>query len=341
MPETILVTGASGFVASHIIQRFLEAGYNVRGTVRSASSAEIVQSRYPPEYTDQLSFAIVPDIAVPGAFDSAVRDVSGVIHTASPFFLAVTDNEADLLQPAIQGTLNLLNAIAAHGPTVSRVVVTSSFAAILDLMKGLRPGYRYTEADWNPCTYEEAKLTTDVSFAYCASKALAERKLWDWMSQQQQGQPTFSVTTICPPWIFGPALGEPNRGNNRLNESSEVIYNLINGSRSNVPDHDFLAFANVSDVAEAHYQAYTREEAGGERFLVSGGRFLYGEACEVIRKRFPQLRKKVPHAGGGAAVETYVADGSKAERVLGLRYRSLEDTLVETVDDLLRRFPVK
>ncbi|PYH40460.1 SDR family oxidoreductase [Aspergillus saccharolyticus JOP 1030-1] len=338
MPETLLVTGASGFVASHIIQRFLEAGYNIRGTVRSASTAETVKSRYPPDQANRLSFTIVPDIAAPGAFDSAVKDVCGVIHTASPFALTVADNEKDLLQPAIQGTLNVLDSIAAHGTAVRRVVVTSSFAAILDLSQGLRPGYRYTEADWNPCTYEEAKTTTDASVAYCASKALAERKLWEWV-ESAAPPPTFSVTTICPPWIFGPALGNPqHKGNNRLNESTETIWNLVNGSRTEVPDHDFLAFANVKDVAEAHYQAYTRAEAGGERFLVAGGRFLYQEACGILREKFPQLGDKVPYRANAGSVETYIADGSKAERVLGLQYRSLEETLVETVEDLLKRF---
>ncbi|RAH84652.1 NAD(P)-binding protein [Aspergillus japonicus CBS 114.51] len=337
MPETILVTGASGFVASHVIQRFLDAGYDIRGTVRSASSAETVKSRYPPEYVDRLSFAIVPDMAAPGAFDKAVQNVSGVIHTASPFSLTVSDNETDLLQPAIQGTLNILDSVSAHGRTVRRVVVTSSFAAMLDLNQGLRRDYRYTEADWNPCSYEEAKLTPDVSVAYCASKALAERKLWEWVESADKPL-TFSVATICPPWVFGPALGDPNKGHNRLNESAETIWNLVNGSRAEVPQNDFMAFANVHDVAEAHYQAYTRPEAGGERFLVAGGRFLYQEACEIIRKRFPDLKDKVPYREGGALDETYVADGSKAEKVLGLRYRNLEDTLVETVDDLLKRF---
>ncbi|RAH42905.1 SDR family oxidoreductase [Aspergillus brunneoviolaceus CBS 621.78] len=339
MPETILVTGASGFVASHIIQRFLAGGYNIRGTVRSASTAETVKSRYPPEYVERLSFAIVPDIAAPGAFDKAVQNVCGVIHTASPFSLTVSDNETDLLQPAIQGTLNVLDAVSAHGPTVRRVVFTSSFAANLDLTQGLRQGYRYTEADWNPCSYEEAKLTPDVSLAYCTSKALAERKVWEWVDSAAKAKPlTFDVATICPPWVFGPALGDPNKGHNRLNESAETIWNLVNGSRAEVPENDFMAFANVHDVAEAHYQAYTRPEAGGQRFLVAGGRFMYQEACEIIRKRFPELKDKVPYQEGGSRVETYVADGSKAQKVLGLRYRNLEDTLVETVEDLLKRF---
>jgi nucleoside-diphosphate-sugar epimerase len=331
MSDTILVTGASGFLASHILLAFLEAGYKVRGTVRSPETAVRVASRY-PQFTDQLSFAIVRDIAAPHAFDEAVKGVAGVIHTASPFVLDITDNARDLLQPALQGTLNILKAVWEHNSAVQRVVVTSSFASILDLNQGLRPGYRYTEADWNPCTYEMAKATTNVAMAYCASKSLAERGLWDWVAD---AKPKFSVATICPPWIFGPTIDD---GSGKLNESTEVIWNLINGSRREaVPVNDFAAFAHVKDVAEAHLKAYVEEKAANQRFIVAGGQFLYQDACDIIRRRFPELKDMVPKGEPGTCVETYLADGSKAAEILGLKYRDLEKTLVDTVGDLLNK----
>ncbi|KAL3459202.1 hypothetical protein BJX64DRAFT_279357 [Aspergillus heterothallicus] len=239
MSETILVTGASGFLASHIILAFLEAGYKIRGTVRSNSTAEKVKSRYP------------------------------------------RDNEKDLLQLATQGTLNITKAVAEREPNVRRVIVTASFASMLDLDQAFRPGYRYTEADWNPCTYETA-----------------------------HNKPPFSVTTICPPWIFGPTIDD---GLTKVNESTETIWNLINGSLKDVFDNDFAAFVNIHDAAEAHLKAYETEKAANQRFLVAGGRFLKQEACDIIRRRF------------------------RAKEVLGIEYRSLEDTLIESVQDLLRK----
>lgn len=77
MPETILVTGASGYVASHVIRQFLEAGYKVRGTVRNEASAEKVRHAH-AQYADNLSFSYVKDMSVPGAFDEAVQGVDGV-----------------------------------------------------------------------------------------------------------------------------------------------------------------------------------------------------------------------------------------------------------------------
>lgn len=179
-------------MATHIISSFLSAGYNVRGTVRSEKSAEAVKKTH-SDHASQLSFSIVPDIAAPNAFDSAVKDVDGVIHNASPFAFNVSDNEKELLLPAIQGTKSCLSAVKKFAPKVKRVVVTSSFAAIVDMSKGMRPGYVYTEKDWNPCTYEEAK-EGDGATAYCASKAFAERAAWEFGEDPEVG---FDVVTIC------------------------------------------------------------------------------------------------------------------------------------------------
>jgi len=332
--QTILVTGASGYVASHILHAFLSAGYNVRGTIRSTSSIDTIKAAH-KQYASQLSFAVVPDISAPDAFDDAVKGVSGIIHTASPFVITPEDVERDLLKPAIRGTLNVLEAAAAHGDaSLSRVVITSSFAAIVDLSQGYRPGYTYSETDWSPVSYEAAANSPqpDGGFAYCASKLLAEKAAWDWMKEHA---PSFTLSVINPPWIFGPTL-YPITSMARLNESTETIYKLINGSLKAVPATDFAGFSHVRDVALAHLRAYEVEEAAGQRFLV-GNHFDYQTAVDVIRKQFPELQERTPEGvlGAGATEKVYQVNGSKAERVLGLKYTSLEVTLRETVEGLL------
>lgn len=84
MSQTLLVTGASGYIAAHVIHQLLEAGYKVRGTVRSESSAQKVRETH-SRYADALSFSYVKDIAAPGAFDEAVVGVDGVriLNTSS------------------------------------------------------------------------------------------------------------------------------------------------------------------------------------------------------------------------------------------------------------------
>jgi nucleoside-diphosphate-sugar epimerase len=87
-----------------------------------------------------------------------------VLHTASPFHFNVQDPVKDFLDPAIKGTTGILKAIKAYSPTVKRVVVTSSFASIVN--PDQHPPV-YSEEHWNPVTWEQA---LDHSKVYRASK---------------------------------------------------------------------------------------------------------------------------------------------------------------------------
>lgn len=257
--QTILVTGANSYVAGHIIKVALEKGYHVRGTVRSESSTAKVRAKF-AAYGSKLSFGIVPDITKADFYEAGFADpttpITGVINVAAPFVLKTDNNRRDLLDPAVGGARAILEAARRYGPHVRRVVNTSSFAAILDLGQGYRPGYTYTEADWNPMTYDQA-AAADAVTAYCASKGLAERAMWDWLAAEK---PRFSLATINPPWVFGPHVGGV-ADTKHLNESSHALYALLGAKE--VPAVDFAGFADVRVVAEAHIAAFEREEAAG------------------------------------------------------------------------------
>ncbi|KAJ9221648.1 hypothetical protein DTO027B5_6369 [Paecilomyces variotii] len=335
--KKVLVTGASGFVAAHIIQVFLEAGYAVKGTVRSESTAEKVRSTY-PKYADKLSFAIVPDMAVPDAFDEAVKGVEGIIHTATPFQIQVEDNERDLLRPAIDGTVNILRSAKKFAPQVRRVVIISSFAAIGDFSKGNRPGYTYTEADWNPMSYEEAaKKETPGALAYCAAKALAERSAWDFIKNEK---PNFDLVTLCPPMVYGPNINATT-DLSKLNTSSADIYQLMAPGRKptdEMPQTSFWSWVDVRDVALAHLRAYEIPEAGNQRFFLCNGNFSYQMMCDILRENIPELRDRVPigkPGSGFGGVELYKTDASKAEKVLGIKFRPLEVPVVDAARSFL------
>lgn len=349
--ETVLISGGSGFIASHIVKSFLDAGYKVRATVRSDSTKEKVkkiQKNHP-----NLSYAIVPDGQADGAYDEAVKGVDGVsqhrsfqqlfslanqaqvIHTASPFVLQVEDNERDLLKPAIQGTVGILKSIKANAPNVKRVVITSSFASILDLDKGARVGYTYTEKDWNPVTREFAQKSTDGSVGYCASKTLAEKAAWSFIETEK---PNFDLATICPPMVYGPAVPDSIQSLDldKLNTSSSDIYRLMNGSSTEVPDTAFFAFVDVRDVAEAHLKAYSVAAAGGQRYFTTGGRLTYQAVCDIIRKEYPQLKEKTPEGKPGYnGPESYAVNGEKLTKELGIDYTPLDKSIKDMVDEFL------
>lgn len=327
--QTILVTGASGFVAAHVLNSFLKAGYKVRGTVRSDQSANAVRKSH-AKYADQLSFAIVKDVAAPGAFDEAVKGVDGVIHTASPFQMDVEDNERDLLDPAIKGTTGILEAIQKNNPDVKRVVITSSFASIIDMSKGLWPEHTYTEADWNPVTYQEAKEGSGP-VAYCASKVFAEKAAFEYV---EKNKPNFTVSTICPPMIYGPNEHEVT-DLSKLNTSSADIYRLMNGSEKEVPDTSFFAFADVRDVGDAHMKAYETAGAAQQRYFITSGNFTYQEFCDIIRKNVPEVKDKVPVGKPGSkGPECYKVSNEKAKKELGLTFRSMEECVTDSARNL-------
>jgi nucleoside-diphosphate-sugar epimerase len=103
-------------------------------------------------------------------------------------------------------------------------------ASILDLSKGNRPGYTYTDEDWNPATYEEALKNDNGAFVYCASKKLAEKTGWDFIKSEK---PNFSLATVCPPMVYGPVI-QPIESLNHLNESTADIYRFMNSSAEKV-----------------------------------------------------------------------------------------------------------
>ena len=74
--STVLVTGINGYIASHIADQLLEAGYRVRGTARDVSKVEKMAALWDNKFgTGKFELAIVTDMAPDGAFDEAVKGV--------------------------------------------------------------------------------------------------------------------------------------------------------------------------------------------------------------------------------------------------------------------------
>jgi nucleoside-diphosphate-sugar epimerase len=239
----VLLTGGSGFIAHHVLNTLLAHGHSVITTVRSEEKAQKVRSATdaPPS---KLGFAIVPDIAVEDAFDDVIQSANppfdAVIHTASPFRFDITDVKKELLDPAIIGTTGILKSIKRFGPTVKHVVITSSFAAVIDSNKGLAPGYVYSENDWNPITEDEAMA--NASGGYKGSKTFAERAAWEFVEKEKPG---FTLTTMNPPLVLGPI--EPKlQGLESLNTSNQRIRNIVQGkAKEEIPETGTFLWVDV------------------------------------------------------------------------------------------------
>ncbi|KAI1656406.1 NAD(P)-binding protein [Daldinia decipiens] len=315
---TILITGAGGYVGGQIVREALESGYNVRITARTESSAARTISHY-PSYASSLSSTIVPDMTVLESYAAAFADgsIEGIVHSASPLNFNPQDNVRDLLDPATKGATTILEAALKYGGSkVRRVVATSSLAAVVDPEKGTRPGHSYDEKDWNPVTWDSA-VKAQAVIAYVSSKALAERAMWAWMD----GHPDagFALATICPPWVFGPYAHELS-STAAISESVALLNNIIDSP--SVPPFDFGGYADSREVAAAHIRALEVPEA----------------AVDAAREALPEARERLPvgKVGDWSPVDAYRIDGSKATRVLGLKYGTLKDTAVETYKELFR-----
>ncbi|KAH8799823.1 hypothetical protein F5884DRAFT_117849 [Xylogone sp. PMI_703] len=328
----VLLTGGSGFVASHVLDSLLQSGFHVVVTVRSEDKGRKILAAYPRVTRDQLSYVIVRDIVEEGAFDNAVKTeppFQFVIHTASPYHFNIQDPVKDFLDPAIKGTTGILKSVKAYAPTVKRVVITSSSAAIIN--PGNHPKV-YDETIWGVTTWEQA---LDPRLTYRASKIYAEKAAWDFVKNEK---PNFDLVTINPPLIFGPTPIHLSSLDD-LNTSNHRIRDMIQGKSKDVlpPTGPIFIFADARDAAQAHVRAIEVPEAGGHRFFVVGGYFSNKKIADVIRESHPELASKLPSkdAPDDMPAEIYGIDNSKSRKILGLSYRDLKTSVDDAVKSML------
>ncbi|QRV84238.1 NADPH-dependent methylglyoxal reductase GRE2 protein [Ceratobasidium sp. AG-Ba] len=337
MSQNVLLTGGNGFIAVHIIVYLLQHGHTITTTVRSESKTTYLRNKFSSAVNEgQLKFAIVGDITVPGAFDEVIKSnrFDAVLHTSSPFVFDVKDITNELLLPAINGTTEILKSVKAHGPSVKRVVVTSSFASIVDLAQGNRPGYAYSEKDWNPITFESAQK--DTVAGYYGSKKLAEKAAWEFMETES---PNFELVTLCPPMVYGPVLQEVP-AMNKLNTSSTAFYSIFTGETKELKFPGVWLWVDVRDIALAHVRAIEKPGVGGQRFLISQGTFNVGQVADFIWKHYPEraeakgISKSTPEVGYPAE-GNYYPDNTKSKQLLGLEYNSFENMLKDQLDQFV------
>jgi dihydroflavonol-4-reductase len=268
MTETVLLTGASGFLAKHIALKLLNAGYNVRGTLRRMDRAGEVRAAVAPHLVDgagTLDFVQV-DLESDAGWDKATAGVTAVVHTASPFPIAQPKDPAVLIRPAVEGTERVLKAAAAAG--VRRVVLTSSSVAIFNEAK---LDTLHDEADW-------CDPSLPATSPYARSKTLAERAAWDLAKTHG-----LQLTAINPAFILGPPLDE-NYGS-----SLGLVERLLRGRDPMLPPFGFPV-VDVRDVAEMHLRALQQPETAGKRYISAAGSMAMVDMGRTLKAAYPVRR---------------------------------------------------
>jgi dihydroflavonol-4-reductase len=337
--STVCVTGASGFIAGQTIRELLARGFKVRGTVRG----EVDGSQY--AYLKQLPGAdeglelMRADLTQPGSFDTAIASCDYVIHAASPYLLDSKKPQEEMVDPAVNGTLNVLQA-CANTSSVKRVVLTSSLAAITDEPDDQ---HVFTETDWN----SKSSLSRN---AYFYSKALAEQAAWHFMREQAR---KFDLVALNPCMVIGEAIGPG------LNSSNQVICDLLSGTYPGVMALNFC-MVDVCDVARAHVLALDKHDAEG-RYICYSEAMTMGEIVDFLREagcsnyRLPRrdmsagwissvvkLLSYTQPSGAGDFIRSHLGktmriSNAKIRAELGMEFRPVRDTLVDTVEDLIRQ----
>lgn len=279
MPD-VLVTGATGYIARHVVVQLLDAGHTVRGTARSASALDTLRADLAPFLGDPASLdrfsVVVADLTADDGWDDAVRGCTYVLHVASPIPGAPPKHEDEVIVPARDGTLRILRAALAGG--VQRVVLTSSLAAVV--YGGDRNGRHFTAADWSD-------LDGKRIGAYERSKTIAERAARDFARDEAEGR--MELVTVNPGAVLGPMYG------NAFSTSNELVKKLMDRAYPATPDVHF-SLVDARDVAAAHAAAMTAPGIDGGRYLIGIEDHSMVDIARVLADHYGPLGYRIPTA---------------------------------------------
>ncbi|VDG22751.1 SDR family oxidoreductase [Lactiplantibacillus mudanjiangensis] len=332
----VVVTGGSGFIAIHIILQLLQQGYAVRATVRSLKKRPVIEAMLRQGgLTDFQDLSLIEaDLTHDTHWANAMQDATYVMHVASPTPKLNFKNEAEMIQPAVDGVLRVLTA--ARDAHVKRVVLTSAYGAIF-------AGHPhrttpYTEADWS-------NLDAKNIHPYQKSKTLAERAAWDFIKREGDG---LELAAVNPVGVMGPVLASD------YSHSNVQIQQLLDGDVKAVPQVD-SGYIDVRDVASLHLLAMTQPQAAGERFLATTGETLSMlDVANLLRAAYSQYadrlpQKVLPNAAVKAAalvkpqlrmLATLVGgyaetSNAKAVKLLGWHPRSAKTAILATAQSMI------
>ena len=321
--KLVLVTGATGFIGFRTLVETLKAGYRARAAVRNEGGVNKVKAAKSIQpYLSQLEFILVPDIIKEGAYNEAVKDVDYIIHLASP-----TTNlpeqpteetyDAALIQPALQGTMNMLRAAKEYSPTTKRMVITASIVSVIEWPE------MYMETG---NVFDETARTKLVSgpygnafAAYGASKVAALNATEEWVASEK---PHFDINHIAPSFTIGLEELASTRAASIGGTNNAAIGHLIGKAGGPTPS----VSVSVFDIAKMHVLALDPKVPGGQFFIgvSEGSNTRWEDSFEIVKKHFPEAVPGVFPLTGSNPTKRLIFNNEYTKKTLGIEFASYE-----------------
>jgi len=333
----ILVTGATGFVGKWVVIQLLQAGYPVRGTIRSLSRAAEVKAGVATQTgEDALSRLelVEADLLDDKGWPDAMRGVTAVMHVAAAIRADEPKDQSLVIRPAVEGTERVLRFANQAG--VKRVIMTSSVATV-GYGHGTTPGGKRVFDETYMTKFENLKYT----WAYCVGKTTAERNAWAYAKANGM-----EMTTVHPGAIVGPAVDQD------ASISIGLATGLLEGKTPAMPNNGF-AVVDVRDVAALHLAALENPKSIGERYMATAEYLPFHAVADILRAEYPGwpiterrapdwIIKLVARFGGPARQiiddignEKHY-DTTKSVGLLGRSYISGRDAILASAESAVR-----
>ncbi|KAK5685260.1 hypothetical protein LTS10_003338 [Elasticomyces elasticus] len=331
--DVVLVTGGTGFIGFATLKKALEDGYTVRAAVRSEAKADNLRTNPSiKKFASNFSFVVVPDILAPHAFDEAVKGVKYILHLASPLTTGISledDLDAHVIQPAVRGTLEVLES-AAKEASVKRIVICSSIVAIVpvETLTGAKaPDHAFRPEER---AHDVPGPYPAVIVAYVQSKIAALKEAEAWVEKEK---PSFDVIHIHPSFVGGRNDLARNLEELKTGTNFYFLAPVLGQEAATAAGPRVASYVDVDDVAKAHVLSLDDKVAGNQSFMLSGeGDMAWDGAKVIAAKHFPDAVGKVfPNDGESAPFPFSVpADNSKTVKTFG-KLRTYEETVKAVV----------